>query len=202
MTLAATALLAVGLGGAAPVATASTAEPTSELHLDDPTGDAGTVPRADETTAVSVDLMAADIHRLERRLVVRFFYDELGYRGMREWGMSFEIPDRHGELAVEWAVGRDDRGRWRPGGGRITRAGEDEELPVRCRALRGVPDEEADTLTLRIPQACFPRPGIVLESLQTYGYRVGRGTQYFDSPFADVDDPYGTRTPRLMAPAS
>lgn len=200
LTAAATTVgLAAGLTGAAPLATAS--EPVSEVHLDDPTGDVYAWPGQPPTGGRSVDLVATDIQRLERRLVLRFTYDDLSRKGMRDWGVTFEIPRKYDHLYMTWTAGVDDQGTWSEYGW-ISRVDSADEFPVRCPALRGRADYDADTLTVRMPQACFPERGIVIEDLQAMGRRLNQGTEPVDSPFGDLDDPSGTRTPRLMAPAS
>lgn len=197
------ALLAAGLGGAAPVATASSGEPVSDLHLDDPTGDVYTGPGTEPRRGRSVDLVATDIRRLERRMVLRFSYDDLSQQGMQDLGVAFEIPRRYDHLYISWYASRDSEGVWSDdGAGSISKVDSADEFPVRCPALRGTPDYDADTLTLRVPQACFPTRGIVIENLLADGRRLHQGEWLTDSPFGDLDDPYGTRTPRLMAPAS
>lgn len=194
-------LLAAGLAGGAPLAMASSTAPVSTLHLDDPTGDVYVSPGDEPTGGRSVDVVATDIRRSAARLDVTLTYVDLSKRGLREWGLAFKIPRRNSDLYLTWTAARGHDGAWSEYGW-ISRVDEADEFPVRCSALRGRADYAGDTFTLRLPQACFPRRGIVIEDMEVDARLLDKGATLIDSPFGDLDDPYGTRTPRLMAPAT
>lgn len=106
-------------------------------------------------TALPV-VVGARIRRTANALKVTMRYDDIEPRANREWSVSLvlDIGDGH-ERHVAWSEYRyADSGEWNRSVS-MSRTSPEAAFGVRCPWLRGVPDFEAETVTIRVPDKCF-----------------------------------------------